>query len=44
MLPFTVGENVLLFGNPLLGGFHATGATAFTFTAVANVFGVCAMG
>lgn len=28
----------MLFGNPLLGCFHTTGAAA---TAVANVFGVC---
>lgn len=49
-MPLTVGENVLLFGNPLLGRFHTTGAEAFTFTftftftTVADVFGVCAMG
>jgi len=38
------GEDVLLFGNPLLSGFHPAGAAAFPFAAVANVFGVCAMG
>ncbi|EFW11079.1 hypothetical protein SSYM_0265, partial [Serratia symbiotica str. Tucson] len=25
VLPFAVGQNVLLLSNPLLGGFHATG-------------------
>jgi len=44
VLPFAVGKDVLLFGNPLLGRFHPAGATAFPFTAVANVFGMCAMG
>lgn len=40
MLPFAVGENVLLLSNPLLGGFHATGTAAFWFTTLAEVFSV----
>lgn len=44
MLPIAVGEDVLLLGSPLLSDFHTAGAAAFPFTAVANVFGVCAMG
>lgn len=32
-----VGQNVLLSGNQLLGGLHATGAVAITLT---NVFSV----
>jgi len=29
MLPVAVGQNVLLFGNPLLGGLEATAAAGF---------------
>lgn len=43
VLPFAVGQNVLLFSNPLLGGLHAAGPAAFVLTAVANVFGVRSM-
>lgn len=44
VLPFAVGQDVLLLSNPLLGGFHATGAAAFAFTTLAEVFGVRTMG
>jgi hypothetical protein len=30
VLPFAVGQNVLLLSNPLLRGFHTAGAAAFT--------------
>lgn len=40
VLPFAVGQNMLLLSNPLLGSFHATGAAAFAFTTLADVFGV----
>lgn len=43
MLPFAVGEDVLLLCYPLLGGFHAAGAAAFTFAALAEIFGVGAV-
>ena len=43
MLPFAVGQYVLLLSNPLLGGFHATGAAAFAFTTLADVLGVRAV-
>ncbi|OCJ28939.1 hypothetical protein A6U95_28275 [Serratia sp. 14-2641] len=43
VLPFAVGKDVLLLNNPLLGGFHATGAAAFAFTTLAEVFGVRTM-
>lgn len=33
-----------LLSNPLLGGFHATDAAAFAFTALAEVFGVKTVG
>ena len=44
VLPFAVGENMLLLSNPLLGGFHATGAAAFAFTTLAEVFCVRTVG
>ncbi len=44
VLPFAVGQYVLLLSNPLLGGFHATGAAAFAFTTLADVFGVRTVG
>lgn len=44
VLPFAVGQNMLLLRNPLLGCFHATGAAAFAFTTLADVFGVRAVG
>lgn len=44
MLPFAVGQYVLLLSDPLLGGFHATGAAAFAFTTLADVFGVRIVG
>ncbi|CNF40348.1 Uncharacterised protein [Yersinia kristensenii] len=44
VLPFTVGENMLLLSNPLLGGLHATGAAAFAFATLAEVFGVRTVG
>ena len=43
VLPFAVGQYVLLLSNPLLGGFHATGAAAFAFTTFADVLGVRAV-
>ena len=43
MLPFAVGEDVLLLCYPLLGGFHAAGAAAFTFAALTEIFGVGAV-
>ena len=33
-----------MLSNPLLGGFHATGAAAFAFTMLADVFGVRTVG
>lgn len=44
VLPFAIGQYVLLLSNPLLGGFHATGAAAFAFTTLADVFGVRTVG
>ncbi|MFW5394034.1 hypothetical protein V1951_22490 [Yersinia sp. 2544 StPb PI] len=44
VLPFAVGQDVLLLSNSLLGGFHATGAAAFAFTTLAEVFGVRTVG
>lgn len=38
VLPFTVGKNMLLLCNPLLCGLHATGATAFAFAALTEIF------
>lgn len=38
------GGYVLLLSNPLLGGIHATGAAAFSFTTVVQVFGVRTVG
>lgn len=40
VLPFTVGENMLLLGNPLPCGFHATGTAAFTFATLAKILRV----
>lgn len=38
VLPFDVGQDVLLLSNPLLGGFHAAGTAAFAFAALAEIF------
>lgn len=38
MLPFKIGVDVLLLGNPLFCGLHATGTTTFTFVALAEIF------
>lgn len=40
VLPFTIGQDVLLLSNLLFGGFHVTGAAAFAFTTLAVVFGM----
>lgn len=44
MLPVAVGEDVLLCGNPLLGRFHAAGATGLRLAALAEEAGVGAVG
>ncbi len=43
MLPVTVGQDVLLFGNPLLGGLEATTATGFGLAALAEEAGMGAI-
>ncbi len=40
VLPVAVGQDVLLFGNPLLGGLEATAAAGFGFAALAEEAGV----
>lgn len=40
VLPFAVGQDVLLLSNPLLGRFHPAGATTFAFAALAEIFRV----
>ena len=44
MLPFTVGEDVLLLGNPLLRSLHATGTATFAFATLAEILRVRAGG
>nr|ULG18807.1 hypothetical protein R10p_00084 [Serratia proteamaculans] len=36
VLPFAVGQDVLLFGNPLLGSLEATAAASFGFASLAE--------
>lgn len=43
VLPVAVGQDVLLFGNPLLGGLEATAAAGFGFTALAEEAGMGAI-
>lgn len=43
MLPITVGQDVLLFCNPLLSGFEATAAAGLGFAGLAEKAGVCAV-
>lgn len=40
ILSFIVGQNMMLLGNPLFGGFHATGTAALTFTNLAEILSV----
>lgn len=44
MLPVAVGQDVLLFGNPLLGGLEATAAAGFGLAALAEEVGMGTVG
>src|SRR5699024_8762613 len=43
VLPFAVGQDVLLLSYPLFGGFHTAGTAAFAFAALTEIFGVGAV-
>lgn len=43
VLQVAVGQDVLLFGNPLLGGFEATAAAGFGLAALAEEAGMGAI-
>lgn len=36
VLPFAIGQNMALLGNPLLGAFHPASTAGFGFTALAE--------